>query len=263
MSDAVDTAFPIASQTSRNDKQVLLHLRDILGRLPSYTFLEIGSFLGGSLTPFLTDAKCTHILSVDDRGRDQPDERGVTCDYTEVTHQTMLDNLAAHSLSTTKIETFDGSISEYPPSPIRYDFMFVDGEHTDWACFRDFVHGYKLLKPDAVVAFHDSRLIFKALRMIQELLVSSGTRFRFLKVRDCEMSVILLNDFCSVDADAIFPIEADLPGYYAHCETKLLRDNVLNRWGPLGSLKILPWMVYKGLPETIQEPIRKAYHGRG
>ena len=44
--------FPIRSQTSDSDKLSLLQIRDILGCKGTYKYLEIGSFLGGSLTPF-------------------------------------------------------------------------------------------------------------------------------------------------------------------------------------------------------------------
>ena len=67
--------FPINSQTSVTDRLALLQVRSLLQRtLPSYTYLEIGSFLGGSLTPFLRDPQCTRVLSIDERNRQQPPE---------------------------------------------------------------------------------------------------------------------------------------------------------------------------------------------
>src|ERR1700690_4369966 len=91
--------FPIESQTSATDKLALLQVRNILRKtLATYDYLEIGSFLGGSLTPFLKDPQCRRILSVDERNRQQPDERGVKYDYSGITHQTMIDNLKRHRL---------------------------------------------------------------------------------------------------------------------------------------------------------------------
>ena len=78
--------FPINSQTSDSDKEVLLKIRSLLG--PKYSYLEIGSYLGGSLTPFLRDENCIKILSIDNRGQKQPDERGAKFDYSGITHTT-------------------------------------------------------------------------------------------------------------------------------------------------------------------------------
>jgi hypothetical protein len=139
--ETIRAEFPILSQTSTHDKRVLLNLREILQVNPSYSYLEIGSYLGGSLTPFLSDPKCTAILSIDDRGRVQPDERGRTFDYSHITHETMISTLEDHGLSVEKLKVFDGSISDYADADAKYDLLFIDGEHTDWACFRDFVYG--------------------------------------------------------------------------------------------------------------------------
>jgi len=47
--------FPIESQTSDTDKQVLVQIRELLQSLGTYSYLEIGYYLGGSLTPFLSE----------------------------------------------------------------------------------------------------------------------------------------------------------------------------------------------------------------
>ncbi len=73
----LQTEFPISSQTSEIDKRALLLVREAInGYLDSYNYLEIGSYLGGTLVPFLRDGSCRRILSVDKRGQLQPDERG-------------------------------------------------------------------------------------------------------------------------------------------------------------------------------------------
>lgn len=60
--------FPIPSQTSLADREFLLDIQDLV-RLHSgqYSYLEIGSFLGGTLAPFLIDSSCRAVLSVDER----------------------------------------------------------------------------------------------------------------------------------------------------------------------------------------------------
>jgi hypothetical protein len=225
----IKSEFPIDSQTIKMDKLVLLKIRKVLQALPSYSYLEIGSFMGGSLTPFLKDPQCEHILSVDERGREQPDERGYSYDYSGITHQTMIDNLTNHNFDVRKLKTFDGSVSGYIGDTYKFDLMFIDGEHTDGACFRDFIHGIKLLKEDSIVLFHDSSLIYKSLQIIQEYLISTGRRFKFLKINDSEMSCLFLNNFCSLNHETIFSSEKNLSKYYTKCEKKLFFENLMSK----------------------------------
>ncbi len=228
--DSLAGEFPIESQTSPTDKLALLQVRNILKRtLPAYDYLEIGSFLGGSLTPFLRDPQCRRILSVDERNRQQPDERGVKYDYSGITHQTMIDNLKNRGFDVGRLQTFDGSISGYHGSAGKFDAVFIDGEHTNFACFRDFIHGIKLLREDSVIVFHDSTLIYQALRIIQEYLVAAGERFRFVKVQDSEVSCIFRNSFSALKLEEFFKIENDLDGFYKQSEFALLSQVIKNR----------------------------------
>ncbi len=228
LADHIPSAFPIESQTSEADKLALLITRDLLGRSGSYSYAEIGSFMGGSLAPFLLDAKCEAVLSIDDRGRHQPDARGRTFDYTQITHQTMLDNLTGHGLPITKIETFDGSISEYDVKTRLYDALFIDGEHTDWACFRDFIHGEKLLKPNAVVMFHDTALVLTSLQIIKEYLVATSRKFTFFKMKNSEVSFIVLGDLCDSGFADQFIHEPDFDAYARKASRKILRQVIQN-----------------------------------
>jgi hypothetical protein len=225
----IQAEFPIPSQTSSSDKQVLLGLREILQARPSYSYAEIGSYLGGSLTPFVRDPKCASILSIDDRGRTQPDERGKSFDYSQITHETMLSTLERHGLSVAKIQVFDGSVSAYSGNDARYDLLFIDGEHTDWACFRDFIHGMKLMKSDAIVAFHDSNIIWKSLKLIQEYLASTHIRYEFYKAAGSQVSCVLLRNYAAIDVREHFEVEDDLDRFYRAADLQLLRKNAKNR----------------------------------
>jgi hypothetical protein len=237
----VPIEFPIASQTSVADELALLQLRDIMdNQLPSYSYLEIGSFLGGSLTPFLQDPRCHRILSIDERNRQQPDERGVRYDYVGITHQTMIDGLRSHGFDVAKLETFDGSVSGYRDAGEKFDLAFIDGEHTDLACFRDFIHSRRLLQDDAIVVFHDSSLVYKALRIIQELLVANGERFRFIKLQNSEISCIFRNSFAQLALEQMFQIEADLEGFYINAERALLTSVIKSRLRINLALKEMP-----------------------
>ena len=49
--------FPIVAQNTVMDRIALLKIRDILRARGKYTYLEVGSFMGGTLAPFLNDKK--------------------------------------------------------------------------------------------------------------------------------------------------------------------------------------------------------------
>jgi len=227
----LSSEFPIDSQTSNSDKIVLLQIREALNSLGEYSYLEIGSFLGGSLTPFIKDVNCTRILSIDHRERAQPDERGINYDYAGITHQSMVDNLHGVGLSTEKLQTFDGSVDKLPSiyHSEKYDFIFIDGEHTDFACFRDFVHSESLLKYNSVVAFHDSTLISASLKLIIEMLKARSTTFTFFKVKDSEMSVIAFNDLSKLELWKNISFEEDLELFYKKSEEQMLLSKAANR----------------------------------
>lgn len=67
----------IPSQTTDPDKGSLLACELAVREIkPDYNYLEIGSYLGGSIQPHLLDDKCGRIYSIDKRPVSQPDARG-------------------------------------------------------------------------------------------------------------------------------------------------------------------------------------------
>ena len=222
--------FPIESQSSIRDKQFLLAAQRLLGDCaPSYDYLEVGSFLGGSLAPFLGDPACQSILSIDERGKILPDERGALFDYAGITTQSMLDRLRQAGLATTKLTTHDGPIDTLPPSDRRFDLAFIDGEHTDQACVRDFLWALPMMKADSIIMFHDSSLIYKAIRMIALLLRKDGRPFTFFKNGDSEMSAIFLGGLSRCDLGLYFEAGEECDDFYASSELSVLEHNVRNR----------------------------------
>ena len=72
----------IKTQLTDDDKQTLLGCQfAVRNLLPQYNYLEIGSYLGGSIQPHLLDEKCARVYSIDKRPLRQPDERGVDYIY--------------------------------------------------------------------------------------------------------------------------------------------------------------------------------------
>jgi hypothetical protein len=220
-----ETEFPILSQTNNFDKLAILKIRDILTKNGKYNYCEIGSYLGGSLTPFIRDINCEYILSVDDRNKIQSDERSIDYHYRHISHQTMLDELSKYNLDLSKLETFDGSINQLS-NDNKFDLIFIDAEHTDYACFRDFVYSQKYIKQNSVIMFHDSNLIYKSLKIIQELLVCNGVRHKFIKVKNSSVSFIFFGDY--LDFYKKFDVE-ETDKFYNESEIEVIQHIIDNR----------------------------------
>ena len=211
--------FPIPSQTSDLDKRAILMVRSLMPQ--DYKYLEIGSFRGGSLVPFLRDPRCARVLSVDPRPR-QPiaDERPGVFNY-DYTLESMLAELGQHEVPVDKLHNFVGEMQGVI-TPHRFDLLFIDGEHTDVACFRDFAFASKFLKPDSVIMFHDATLVTKALRNVVAILEVRNSPFRFVKVKDCEVALAFLGSYSRLPLENQFEFEPDLAGWYRGAEQLLL-----------------------------------------
>jgi hypothetical protein len=192
MKNKILEQFPIESQTSRRDKETILKIIELFEK---YNYCEIGSFLGGSLTPHLKSDKCLEILSIDDRERIQPDERGIDYSYEGVTSQTMIDNLKKLDLNLEKLKIFDKSIECLSLFEKKYNLVFIDGEHTDVACFRDFLHSMKLVIDSGIILFHDSTIVYKGIQMCLVYLEANKIDYRFIKIAKSQMSILFLGNY--------------------------------------------------------------------
>jgi hypothetical protein len=234
--------FPIASQSTPDEKLFLL-VAMRLGRMGGgYSYMEIGSFLGGSLPPFLMDPLCEAALSVDDRGRIQPDERGIRYDYSRFTTRSMLNELARCHIPTEKLTTFDGSIDALMDvAPVSFDVAFIDGEHTDEACFRDFLWTIPLMKSDSMVMFHDSSFIYKALKLITVYLDKQQVPYLFFKKANSEMSALFFGKHRNFDLAQYFGQVEDAADFFSRSEAFMIdrqfRNRVRFRFAPRKLLK--------------------------
>ncbi len=226
---SIDADFPIISQTSNEDKVVLLKLKEIMRSLNKYSYLEIGTYLGGSMTPFINDNKCEKILSVDDRERATPDDRGNKINYLNVKEDDVKNKLKEHNLNIEKVEFFNGSMNDIALDKKNFDLCFIDAEHTDTACFRDFIYAMKIIKDDSIIVLHDSHIIYKALIMINELLISEKKKFKFIKIINSSMSIFFLNNFYQDKFINMFDYEKDIEKFYKSSERRRLEANVKNR----------------------------------
>ncbi len=188
----------IESQTTDRDKRSLLACQLAVRSLrPGYTYLEIGSHLGGSLQPYLPDTQCSRIYSIDKRPPAQPDERGITYEYHNNSTQRMLDNLKEISEpALEKITCIDEDASKIDFKTIepKPQFCFIDGEHTDPACFSDFLFCLKALDRDGLLVFHDAPVVYNGLAQIVNYLKDQRIRFHAYNLPDT-IFVIEINDF--------------------------------------------------------------------
>lgn len=157
----------INSQSTEHDKKTLLAIQAATRELkPDYKYLEIGSYLGGSIQPHLLDDKCAKIYSIDKRPPIQPDERGIDYAYENNSTERMLEKLkevAPDKME--KIVTIDGDSGEISSSQVadKIELCFIDGEHTDAAVLRDFKFCLSVLAENGAISFHDSQITYNGI----------------------------------------------------------------------------------------------------
>jgi hypothetical protein len=177
----------IDSQSDDGDRRSWLALQRIVRRSNgSYTYLEIGSYLGGSIQPHLLDPRCRRIISIDNRPLDEPpDDRGQRFRYEDNSTARMLSNLrAVDPDQVSKIVSFDSDARDIDPARLldRPDLCFIDGEHTKRAVVSDFDFCARVCSPRAIIYFHDDWVIYPALARIIRTLGKQRRRFTVFKL---------------------------------------------------------------------------------
>jgi len=187
----------IKTQLTDNDKQTLLGCQfAVRNLLPKYNYLEIGSYLGGSIQPHLLDEKCARVYSIDKRPLRQPDERGVDYIYLNNSTARMLE-LLCEIAPTDKITTIDGDTRrEVKPSQIeeKIQMCFIDGEHTDEAVLSDFKFCLEVLDENGAILFHDSAINYNAIANCIKYLKDNEIEFRANSLPDA-VFVVEIGDF--------------------------------------------------------------------
>ena len=221
----------IESQTSSDDRKSLLSIQNLI-RENNYCYLEIGSYLGGTLQPHYVDQKCTKIYSIDLRPSNAKDERGVTYDYSIVTSEDMKNNLRKNFPDINKeIECFDTSSSKVDVDIIskKPNLIFIDGEHTHDAVFLDFKFSLDVCNKNCTILFHDSHYVFKGLKRIKKYLSKRKINFRFFKLGG-SVSVILLNDHISKYSHNISKLSIDENKYFYNAKKNLMKLKYINKY---------------------------------
>jgi len=177
----------IPTQLSVGDIAVLNSIRNVVSQLGPYVYMEIGSYLGGSLYPHLRDSNCVSAISVDTRLTTPiQDERDIDYSYSQST-QDMLDLLHANNIPTDKLMTVDGTIMSVPVSPV--DLIFIDGEHTNTAVFRDAVAALRF-NPGCIV-FHDDWIVYSGIQEFMDLLEQDGHTADVYKFPNSDVTAIV------------------------------------------------------------------------
>lgn len=188
----------ISSQSSENDKRSLLACQLAARALTGgYNYLEIGSYLGGSIQPHLRDEKCRKIYSIDKRPLVQPDARGV--DYTYLNNSTarMLDNLRSVApAEIEKVTTIDGDTRAISTSEIKdkIHLCYIDGEHTDEAVMSDFKFCCDVLSENGAILFDDANIIYNGIADCLAYLKQRSVKFRAYNLPD-KVFVVEIGDF--------------------------------------------------------------------
>jgi hypothetical protein len=158
----------IEAQSAEWDRRALLALHaaaaDVCG---PFAYLEIGSYRGGSLQALMRDPRCRHVMSIDLRPAGQtPDARPGAVEYQWNTTEHMLTLLRGlPHVQMGKLTTFEAGTDALRASdlPVKPDYCFIDGEHTDDAVLRDARFCARALNGTGVIAFHDCYVTSRAI----------------------------------------------------------------------------------------------------
>ena len=168
--DALDTGLFSSiedAQTGVWDVRALLALHAAAADLCGpFSYLEIGSYLGGSLQAVVRDPRCRNVISIDPRPASTPDARGTPWLYKGNTTRHMLELLGEiRDADLEKLTTLEASTDTLSAAdlPVRPDYCFIDGEHTHDAVLRDARFCAEAIGGAGVVAFHDYVLVGSAI----------------------------------------------------------------------------------------------------
>lgn len=170
----------IATQTSVEDRRAMLGVQQtVIARDGAFSYLEIGSHLGGSIQPYLLSPACTQIYSIDPRPKSQPDDRGEghVAHYPDNSTERMLENLrSVDAGAVDKVTCFESDARDVDPAAIEIKptILFIDGEHTAEAVKSDFAFCRRHVVDGGVIIFHDFPIIKEAIFDIAATLRGEG-----------------------------------------------------------------------------------------
>ena len=157
----------VPSETSLPDRRSLLALYNAChDHYGDFSYLEIGSYLGGSLQVLVADPRCTAITSIDPRPTMAPVEQSDPIPYPENSTERMLKYLEfVPGADLAKLRTIEASTEELSPGELGHTprMCLVDGEHTVDAGLRDARFCRAAIEDEGVIVFHDRHLVRPAI----------------------------------------------------------------------------------------------------
>jgi hypothetical protein len=218
----------IKAQTTDADQKSLLAIQAcVRAAADEYVYLEIGSYLGGSIQPHLLDPRCRKIYSIDKRQLASRDERTEASEYPGNSEEHMMSLLAAiDPEQVKKIECIDGDTKSISPSRIAEapHLCFIDGEHTPEAVVADFDFCRKVCAPGATIVFHDAEIVFRGLRSVISRVKREGRKFSAHALSDVVYVICL-------DGGA-------MAARLARFSSLAKKDNL---WSPRNDLRLWKW----------------------
>ena len=228
--------YKVPSQTGwhcRNGLEIIENILVNYKKGIKYNYCETGSYLGGTLFPRLNTQDCSECLSIDKRVNIQLDERQMEgYSYKGIKTSKMIYNLKNHlnKEKLDKLECFDGSIQEFTKNRSnsledkKYDWIFIDAEHTNIASFDDFLTSMSLISKNGVIALHDNWMIFSAISNICSFLDYLQIKYRFVHV-DGDISAFFLGEIAdfSKNFDKYF-ITTDKNLFFKNSRDKLWKS---------------------------------------
>jgi hypothetical protein len=217
--------FQVETQSTVNDRASFLRVqnlaRSMLGR---YVYLEVGSHIGGSLLPHLIDPACEAALSVDPRPAALPDERAEFIRYPQNSTARMIAVLSERlpRSAMAKLTTIESDVSALAPGAVelKATLAFIDGVHTNRACFSDFIGVLALTQPDCVICFHDANLIADAIVNAERFLDHLGVAHETVFLPDT-VAVMGLGRLASAVQDELQPHGLDRATYLERSQREL------------------------------------------
>lgn len=183
----------IPSQLNSHDHALLKSAAQMLADIKLYNYLEIGSWLGGSLQYQLINDRCVCAMSVDTRSRAKiRDERAIDYAYSATT-QDMLDILERNRVPTRKLTCVDGCIDDVQ-TDIKFDLVFIDGEHTHDAAFHDAVQSLSMCADSALILFHDAWIVHEGIDRFLAYLTDHEIDFGAYKVAGSDIMGVAVGD---------------------------------------------------------------------
>jgi predicted O-methyltransferase YrrM len=123
------------------------------------SYLEIGTYHGASLCVVLQSPQPTRFVTID-LFKPNIGHRGSYVDAGAPDVRIARDNVRRLNVHAHPVRFIRGNshsrLTWFRVATSRYDFLFIDGDHSEQGVIRDFTMYYPLLRPGALVVFDDS-----------------------------------------------------------------------------------------------------------